>query len=198
MTASDGEKIHSDNFLIRRGVVQSDIFSPLCFIIALCVLLEMFCGVPDDCAVGLFGLLIKSLEYADDATLIDLTAEKSTERINQFIEGSVEAADMVVSVEKTKCMHVDSELVQHFSRISVGEADYSDTSLVKTWDHVCLFCGWCGPSQHGLAIHTACWCGEAQKKVHEKDFEVENILQARGSVQHRFYEVQWKGFTERT
>ena len=52
---------HSEHFLIRRGVVQGDIFSPLCFIIALCVLLEMFCGVPDDCAVGLFGLLIKSL-----------------------------------------------------------------------------------------------------------------------------------------
>ena len=28
-------------------------------------------------------------------------------------------------------MHVDSELVQHFSIISFGEADYSDTSLVK-------------------------------------------------------------------
>ena len=48
------------------------------------------------------------------------------------------------------------------------------------------------------AIHTARWCGEAQRKVNEKDFEVENILQARRSVQHRFYEVQWKGFTERT
>ena len=105
---------------------------------------------------------------------------------------------MVVSVEKTECMHVDSELVHHFSRISVGEADYSDTSLVKTWDHVCPFCGWCGPSQHGLAIHTARWWGEAQRKVHEKYFEVENILQAHGSVQNRFYEVQWKGFAERT
>ena len=111
--------------------------------------------MPDDCAVGIFGLMIKSLEYADDAALIDRTAEKSTERINRFTEGSVEAADMVVSEEKTECMHVDSELVQHFSRISVGEADYNDTSLVKTWDHVCPFCGWCGPSQHGLAIHTA-------------------------------------------
>ena len=38
---------------------------------------------------------------------------------------------MVVSLEKTECMHVDSELVQHFSRISVGEADYSDTSLCQ-------------------------------------------------------------------
>ena len=116
--------------------MQGDIFSPLCFIIALCVLLERFCGVPDDLAVSLFGLLIKSLEYADDAALIDRTAEKSTERINRFTEGSVEAADMVVSVEKTYCMHDDSELVQHFSRISVGEADYSDTLLVKTWDRV--------------------------------------------------------------
>ena len=105
---------------------------------------------------------------------------------------------MVVSVEKTECMHVDSDLVQHFSRISVGKADYSDTSLVKTWDHVCPLCGWCGPSQHVLAVHTARWCGESQRKVHEKDFDVENILQTRGSVQRRFYEVQWKGFTERT
>ena len=95
-------------------------------------------------------------------------------------------------------MHVDSELLQHFYRIFFGESDYSDTSFVKTWDHVCPFCGWCGPSQHRLAIHTALWCGKAQTKVHEKDFEVENILQAHESVQHRFYEVQWKGFAERT
>ena len=39
VTASDGEKIHSEHFPIRRGVVQGDIFSPLCFIISLCVLL---------------------------------------------------------------------------------------------------------------------------------------------------------------
>ena len=80
--------------------------------------------MPDDCAVGLFGLMIKSLEYADNAALIDRTAEKSTERINRFTEGSVEAADMVVSVENTECMHVDSELVQHFSRISVGASGH--------------------------------------------------------------------------
>ena len=81
--------------------MQGDIFSPLCFIIALCVLLERFCGVPDDCAGGLFFLLIKSLGYSDGAALIDRTVEKSTERINRFTEGSVEAADMVVSVENT-------------------------------------------------------------------------------------------------
>ena len=101
VTASDGEKIHSEHFLIQRGVVQGDIFSPLCFIVALCVLLERFCGVPDDCAVGVFGLLIKSLEYADNDALIDRTSEKSTERINRFTEGSVEAAYIVVSVDKT-------------------------------------------------------------------------------------------------
>ena len=77
---------------------------------------------------------------------------------------------MVVSVEKTECMHVDSKLVKHFSIIFIVESDCSDTSLVKTWDLVCSFCGWCGPSQNGLAIHTARWCGEAQRKVHKKDF----------------------------
>ena len=134
--------------------------------------------MPVYCDVGLYGLLIKSLEYADDAALIDRTAEKLTERINRFNEGSVEAAYMLVSVQKTECMHVDYELVQQFSRISVGEVDYSDTLLVKTWDRVCSFCGWCGPSQHGMEIHTACWFGEAQRKLYEKDFEVKNILQA--------------------
>ena len=64
--------------------------------------------MPDDCAVGLFGLMIKSLEYAGDAALIDRTVEKSTERINRFTEGSVEAADMVVSVENNEFMHVYS------------------------------------------------------------------------------------------
>ena len=34
--------------------------------------------------------------------------------------------------------------------------------------------------------------------MHEKEFEAEKILQARGPVQQRFYEVQWKGFAERT
>ena len=53
VTAIDGEKIHSEHFTIRRGVVQVDIFSPLCFIIALCVLLERFFGVPDYCDVSL-------------------------------------------------------------------------------------------------------------------------------------------------
>ena len=52
--------------------------------------------MPDDCDVGMFGLLIKYLEYADDAALIERIEEKSTERINRFTEGSVEAADMVV------------------------------------------------------------------------------------------------------
>ena len=59
--------------------------------------------MPDDFDVGMFGLLIKPLEYADDAALIDRTEEKLTERIKRFTEGSVEAAGMVVSVEKTEC-----------------------------------------------------------------------------------------------
>ena len=83
--------------------------------------------MPDDFAVGIFGLMIKSLEYADDAALIDRTAENSTERINQFTEGSVEAADMVVSVEKTEWMHVDSELV----RTKPAWAGNSHCSLVR-------------------------------------------------------------------
>ena len=57
--------------------------------------------MPDDCTVGMFGLLIKSLEYADDTALIDRTAEKSTERINRFTEVSVFSTDTTMSAAST-------------------------------------------------------------------------------------------------
>ena len=37
-------------------------------------------------SLGLFGLYIKSLEYADDDALVDLTIEAATARINRITE----------------------------------------------------------------------------------------------------------------
>ena len=94
-------------------MVQGDIFSPLCFTIVLTVLLKRHGGCVEGSAVGLFGLFIKNLEFADDAALIDLTVRAAAERLNRYTTGAKEDADMEVSVPKTECMHVDSELVQH-------------------------------------------------------------------------------------
>ena len=53
---------------VRRGVVQGDIFSPVCFIIALeCLMRES----DKDGGVTVLGVLLSRLEFADDAALID-------------------------------------------------------------------------------------------------------------------------------
>ena len=77
-TTSDGEQKHSEKFPIRRRVVQGDIFSPLCLIIALQLILLKHGDCEEGSGDGLFGLWIKSLEYADDAALTDLTVKAAT------------------------------------------------------------------------------------------------------------------------
>ena len=147
------EMMHSNSFPIDRGVVQGDIFSLVCFIVALTVILTRHGGCVEGSAVGFLGLFIKSLEYADDAALLDLTIEAATDRINKFAEGAEADANMIVSVPKTECMHIDSELVQHFSRVTVDSSDYDDTGLISKWSHPCMHCNAVFDSRHGLSIH---------------------------------------------
>ena len=65
--------------------------------------------------------------------------------------------------EKTECMHIDSELVQHFSRVTVDSSDYDDTGLISKWSHPCMHCNAVFDSRHGLSIHLGRWCGEAER-----------------------------------
>ena len=44
VTASDGEKIHSEHFPVRRGVVQGDIFSALLHHRSVCASREVLRG----------------------------------------------------------------------------------------------------------------------------------------------------------
>ena len=181
---------------MRRGVVQGDIFSPLCFIIALTVLLTRHGECAEGSAIDLFELFIKNLEFADDAALVDLTLSAAAERLNRFTAGAIEDADMEVSVPKIECMHIDSELVQHFSRVTVGEEDYDDETLVEKWSHPCSYCNAVYGTQHGLNIHLARWCGEATRECYTEEFPVDRILQARGPLEHRYYQVLWAGYTK--
>ena len=83
VTNSGGGQMHSECFPLDRGVVQGDIFSPICFIIALTVILSRYGSCVEGSAVGFLGLFIKSLECADDAALLGLTIGAATERINR-------------------------------------------------------------------------------------------------------------------
>ena len=93
----EDEKVYNEAFPIRRGVVQGDIFSPMCFIITLTVIMKRH-GKPvvNNSALG---MIINSLEYADDATLFDINAINATQaskRVTLLAKGAVEDADMLI------------------------------------------------------------------------------------------------------
>ena len=69
---------------VRRGVVQGDIFSPVCFIIALECLMRRS---DKDGGVTVLGVLLSRLEFADDAALIDESIDKASERISSIAKG---------------------------------------------------------------------------------------------------------------
>ena len=49
---------------------------------------------------------IRALEYADDAGFADNNAEVATKRLTAVSRGSREDASMIISVPKTKAMHI--------------------------------------------------------------------------------------------
>ena len=82
-------------------------FSPLCFIIALAY---AFKKVDPGGGSDILGWLIDTLTYADDAALIDSTAEQTTVRISAIAIGLRKLADMEVSCGKTKCLFVQEQV----------------------------------------------------------------------------------------
>ena len=112
VSGSDGEKVKSNLFPIRRGVVQGDITSPLYFIIALETILRIH-DARTDKGVPLGRTIIHTLAYADDAALIDdgdeQGVQRAMERVTAIAAGSRKDADMEISKPKTKVMHVRAQ-----------------------------------------------------------------------------------------
>jgi hypothetical protein len=135
--------------------------------------------------------LIEELEYADDAALADKTAREASERVSRLAAGALKDADMEISVPKTEAMHVrDQPAVS-----PVRRADYTDKELAKLLKHKCEYCGDGFDTKQGRNQHVTS-CGLASRAVHEQDFEVEAVLDARAPPEHRFYKVLWKGWAE--
>ena len=102
---TDGQYIYSEAFPVRRGVVQGDITSPLYFIIALEAILRRYDNSPNK-GVEFGGVGLHTLGYADDAALIDSSADIASERVSNIAYGSKLEADMEINIDKTECMHV--------------------------------------------------------------------------------------------
>eukprot|EP01045_Picozoa_sp_COSAG04_P020331 COSAG04_NODE_2071_length_4866_cov_24.794210_1_plen_206_part_00 len=104
----NGEEVFSESFDVRRGVVQGDIFSPLCFIIALARVMELHdtklqgdglqLGHGDQQEGAYAKLIIRALLHADDAAILCKDEKEATVRLCSIQSGSKESADMELSI----------------------------------------------------------------------------------------------------
>ena len=162
----DGEDVFSDVFPVRRGVVQGDITSPLYFIIALEAILRDHDKHPSKgTEMTTTGTHIHTLGYADDAVLVDESPLVAELRVNAISKGSKEDADMHINVDKTECMHLQTQDKVHKSTATEAEAQCKFT---------CSHCGNKYVTKRGLHIHS----GKCKRKdVHEVEKIVDDADQ---------------------
>ena len=79
----------SEPFNIERGVLQGDIFSPVCFIAGLDRIFRLYDHVNPGMTVGTGAHTVRmaKFEYADDAALIDEDAGQATARVTSLAWG---------------------------------------------------------------------------------------------------------------
>ena len=145
----DGGVAMSEPFNIERGVLQGDIFSPVCFIAGLDRIFRLYDHVNPGMTVGT-GAHMAKFEYADDAALIDEDAGQATARVTSLAAGSIADAAMLISAKKSKVMHIHKT-----TRTSATtEADVAKLNLV----HKCESCTLEFTKLRGLKMHMARWC----------------------------------------
>ena len=145
-----GVNVMSEPFNIERGVLQGDIFSPVSFIAGLDKIFRTHDVANSGVVVGNgdSSVLMSKFEYADDAALIDGNTTLASARVTALAEGSLEDAAMLISVRKSKAMHV------HRTR----RVDATTEEAALTLAHKCESCGREFTKQRGLKIHMARWC----------------------------------------
>ena len=148
----DGSTTLSDQFDISRGVLQGDIFSPVAFIAGLMHIFKTHDDPEAGVTVGKapHDVRIRSLEYADDAGLLDVDVKSASKRLSAIAEGSRNDAAMVISIPKTKAMHIHK-------KVRVSETK-EDEIAAMNFHHVCPDCARPFPTKRGLAIHQGRWC----------------------------------------
>ena len=147
-----GVNVMSEPSNIERGVLQGDIFSPVSFIAGLDKIFRTHDVANSGVVVGNgdSSALMSKFEYADDAALIDGSTTLASARVTALAEGSLKDAAMVISVRKSKAMHV------HRTR-HVGATTEEDVAALSL-AHKCESCGREFTKQRGLKIHMARWC----------------------------------------
>ena len=149
-----GEKTYSRNVSVNRGVIQGDIPSPVCFLVALDKLLKDHGNHPNSRIQVTDPLHLAELEYADDAAMPDKDTTTETDRLTNLSEKANEEAGMMISIPKTKVQHIRKR-----AKVSeTTEDDVSNLSAEKQFKFECDKCGMTYPNKHGLSVHKGRFC----------------------------------------
>ena len=107
----DGTEELSNPFNISCGVLHGDIFSPVAFIVGLWRTFTLHDLPTAGVTVGdqTHQITVSSLEYADDAGLIDENVQNASARTNTIASGSRKDAAMEISKPKTKALLIHQQ-----------------------------------------------------------------------------------------
>ena len=152
-----GNRSYSRNIDVNRGVIQGDIPSPICFLVALDKLLRDHGGRNGGIRLG-NTIKFSNMEYADDAVLPDETPASSSSRLTNLSIKADEEAGMSISIAKTKCQHI----MPRPKVTCTTETDVANLPADKKFKFECDMCGMTYPTKHGLAVHKGRWCKKSR------------------------------------
>ena len=168
-----GKKSYSRSISVNRGVIQGDIPSPVCFLIALDKLLKDHGGL--DTGIHLTeNLMLSDLEFADDAGLGNEDTESATDRLTTLDSKAEEDAGMKISISKTKTQHIRKRPAVS----STTENDILHLPAEKKFKFECDKCSMTYPTKHGLSVHQGRWCKKRKnaKKPSRKGTVADRIV----------------------
>ena len=148
-----GQRSYSRNISIDRGVIQGDIPSPICFLVAVDKLLKEHGCL--DLGIKLTDeVLFSDAEFADDVFLPTEDVPTASYRLSNLQTNADKEAGMQISIPKTKNQHI-----MPTPKVSqTTEADVAALPAEKQLRFECDKCGWTYANQHGLSIHQARFC----------------------------------------
>ena len=159
LTQQGGQKSYSRKVSVNRGVIQGDIPSPVCFLVALDKLLKDHGGL--ELGIRLTDTVFFSdIEFADDAALPSEDAQTASQRLTHLQAKADEEAGMLISIPKTKAQHI-------MKTPKVSETTEDDVKSLPPELQLkfeCDKCGYTYPSQHGLSIHKSRFCKKRRTK----------------------------------
>ena len=149
----DGSKNYSRNVSVKRGVIQGDIPSPVCFLVALDKIMKEHGGLDTGIQLNDY-LLLSELLFADDAALPNDDANVASRRLTHLDKKAREEAGMDISKPKTKVQHVMKR-----PRVSATtEDDVANLPDELKFKFVCEKCEMSYPTKHGLSVHQGRHC----------------------------------------